>query len=151
MGDVDIEMEIFGEDDPVKIKRMHKNVKWTGDEFSYIKVMAELICVGNWQKYKQQHTLRNSLFRTQGSLVESNTYKSIWSCGLPFSDIRATNPDNWPIGSINLNGELLTFIRHKLSLCKDFKSEYDAILQQCEPGNRKRSWPDLDNGIKKFK
>ena len=51
---------------------------------------------------------------------------------------------NWHEGSINLNGDLLTMIRHELASCEEFKEEYHEVVSDTVEANRTSSKRGFD-------
>ena len=89
--------EMLAEDDPYKLKRLHGRVKWTGGLTSWTVFAFELIGTANEAKFRQNQTLRKRLFAMAGLLVESNTGKSQWSCGLKRTDSMLSDRTQWPL------------------------------------------------------
>ena len=115
-------------DNPVAIKRLHGRIKWPSDVIDYHRTMAELICVANWEKYAQSEELRRRFFSTKGLLVESNTFGSAWGCGLNSDDDRATSRSTWGIGCLNLNGDLLSFVRHEMRSTEPYINDFAKMV-----------------------
>lgn len=113
-GDTNVEHSMKGDDDPYKLKQKHFKVNWDGDVCQYTKIIGELICVANYQKYKQSPSHKEQLLRTAGTLVEAVPIRSQWGCGLRNDNPDILFKDKWPEGCLNINGELLTVVRQEL-------------------------------------
>ena len=94
-------------------------------------MVGELICIGNIERYRQHPELRKRLFGTVGLLVEAVPgKKSPWSCGLRSDNPDALDRDRWPQGCINLNGDLLSYVKDKLANEDQYADEYKAVIEE---------------------
>ena len=141
--DTDVERKIWAEADTVKVKRLHRQIKWNGNISHYTRIMWELIYTASRHKYVQDKNLRLKLFKTAGLLVETTQGRSQWGCGRAHDDARANQRDSWGYGCLNLNGDLQTLLRHELS--SEFGEEYIGVVNESVAHYTRQGKRPLDN------
>ena len=122
--------QIMEEEDPYKLKRLHGTIQWRGGLTSWTIFAFELLGIANEAKYRQNRDIRKRLFGTVGLLVESDTGRNQWCCGLKKYDTELSNRSKWPEGCWNLNGDMLTMLRVNLSSSEEFSDEFNEIYQE---------------------
>lgn len=108
-GDVGIEREIMGTDNPVRHQRLGKEVsgfcaeRWAAER-------CRIVFRGNVAKFTQDDRLKAMLLETgDRRMVEASPLDRIWGIGLAANNPLAYQPDQWR--GLNLLGKVLEEVR----------------------------------------
>ena len=114
-GDAQAARSIMLQSDPVDMKKIARDIaakdpnredKWQQQQAR--KVMKTAVHL----KFTQNSVLLEELKKTTEAFVEANRYDSVWGAGLPITDKKVLDPNNWK--GKNWLGEILTQVRSEL-------------------------------------
>jgi len=98
--------------DPREHKKLGRQVK-KFDLNKWNENAKDIVYIGNYQKFIQNHDLKMKLLNTKGTtLVEASPYDKIWGIGLSQHDARCMLRKQW-LGT-NWLGEILTKVRNDI-------------------------------------
>lgn len=105
-------VNIMTSDDPIYINKLANEIK-NIDEENWNEQKYEIVILGNYLKFSQNHNLKNWLIKTRDvQLVQASPIDSIWGIGIGIQD--AEQGKEWK--GRNLLGKAIMEVRCKL--CK---------------------------------
>ncbi|HEV2852940.1 MAG TPA: NADAR family protein [Thermoanaerobaculia bacterium] len=112
-GDSATQEKIIAAPDPSTAKRLSREVQGF-DQTTWNKAKFEVVVCGNLHKFGQDKQLRSFLLSTDPRvLVETLSKDTLWGIGLPPTDVRTRNPEEWK--GQNLLGFALMEVRERLA------------------------------------
>lgn len=94
-GDSETQEKIIAAADPSEAKRLGREVQGF-DQATWNKAKFDVVVCGNLHKFSQDKRLRSFLLATEPRvLVEASPIDPLWGIGLPSTDVRSKNPEEW--------------------------------------------------------